>query len=150
MFRPDPVLGLVVALVAGVEAAEMRWQSVGLASSGWMRSICADPRNENVLWAVADMGGGILKTDNGGRSWHDVMENAIRDTNQGAFANIFVHPQGLIFVGYRSSFIRSSDDGKTWETTDAKLEIDPTWMEFQEARPNLIYAVNNLGTVFRS
>ncbi|MBM4048016.1 MAG: hypothetical protein FJ279_23185, partial [Planctomycetes bacterium] len=150
MFRPDPVLGLVVALVAGVEAAEMRWQSVGLASSGWMRSICADPRNENVLWAVADMGGGILKTDNGGRSWRDVMENAIRDTNQGTFANIFIHPKGLLFVGYRSSFIRSSDDGRTWETTDAKLEIDPTWMEFQEARPNLVYAVNNLGTVFRS
>ena len=96
------------------------------------------------------MGGGILRTVNGGRSWEDFTYNAIRDTKQGNFSNIFVHPGGRIFVGYRSSFVFSQDDGKTWQTTDASLEIDPTWMEFQTVRPQIIYAVNNLGTVYRS
>jgi hypothetical protein len=85
----------VLSLVAGIAVAaddkpfsQFRWRSIGLAASGWMRSICADPRNADVLWAVADMGGGIVRTVNGGRSWEDVTYNAIRDTKQGNFARV--------------------------------------------------------------
>jgi len=88
------LLGLAsAARAAGNPWSTFRWQSIGLASSGWMRSIAADPNDENVLWAVADMGGGIVYTTNGGRSWTDVMANAIRDTKQASFLRVYVHPK---------------------------------------------------------
>jgi len=131
-------------------ASEIEWRSIGLASSGWMRSISAHPREADVLWAVADMGGGIVRTRNGGRSWADVTETAIRDTRYGGFLSVFVHPEGTVFVGVRGGLIRSDGDGKTWERTDIALDRDPVWIEFQEAGPEVIYCVDNLGTVYRS
>ena len=131
-------------------ACQIRWQSIGLASSGWTRSIATDPHDENVLWGVADMGGGIVRTVNGGRSWEDFTERAIKDTRCGSFSYVFVHPQGPVFVGTRQAIFYTLDQGKGWKRAEIRLERDPMWMEFQPQRPDLVFLVDNLGSVYRS
>jgi len=150
------ILGLLFIASRAVLAAEgpplpgFHWDNIGLASSGWMRSIAADPRDENVLWAVADMGGGIVRTTNGGRSWEDCTEAAINDTHFGSFSNVFVSPSGAVFVALRGALIRTRDNGKSWQTATIHTDRDPTWIEFVASRPDTMFLSDNYGTVHRS
>jgi photosystem II stability/assembly factor-like uncharacterized protein len=124
-----------------------RWElrgRVGTRSDAVIAALTADPRLAGRVFAAAwfreaGTGGGVFRSDDGGRTWQPsgLQVEAVRALEFSAS-----QPETLV-AGTRSGVFRSRDAGKTWERIsppdDPELRnVDSVAVD--PAQPDLIYA----------
>ncbi len=161
--RPVICLGLLVLLLAGAHAADIRWRSQGPGGGGWIQSIACDPRSPDLLYAGCDVGGLFVSTD-AGRSWTASNEGL----NDLFVQCIAVHPSDgdTLLLGLEGGVFKSTDGGKTWawkrqgfpEPQRYSFSAPVGALCFDPTRPDVLYAgigrprwgKDGAGAVYRS
>ena len=135
--------GHVFATDAGVSRWELRGRA-GDRTDAVVAQLTADPSRPGRVFAAvwfraAGAGGGVYRSDDGGRSWElaGLQDEAVR-----ALEFAPSRPQVLV-AGTRSGVFRSANSGKTWEAIsppgDPELRnVDSVAVD--PADPNTIYA----------
>ncbi len=128
--------------------------------AGRARGIIVDPDDPTALtWFIASVGGGVWKTDNGGASWRELMD----ETPGLAVQSITMDPldHDVIYAGTGESFfnidtmngngiLKSVDRGETWTPLAATLG-DPAFNNVSRIicspdTPGLVIASATTGT----
>ncbi len=125
-----------------VSALDVAWQPLGPAPlenragtrfGGRTNSIAIDPRDPNVIYLGAALGG-VWKTLDGGQSWTPLTDNQ-PSLASGAIAIAPSNPD-TVYVGtgeenfsgdslYGAGILRSDDAGATWTQLGADVFVDP-------------------------
>src|SRR5579871_6058658 len=160
-------LGLfsAVSAVAQQYPAEMlaglQWRDVGPMRGGRTYAVAGNAAQPDTFY-MGSAGGGVWKTENSGRTWFPIADDARSGIPIGSIGAIAVAPSdpNIIYVGtgepdirsqhsYGIGVFKSTDAGKTWrpigltETRQiAKIVVDP-------ADPNRVY-VAALGHVYKA
>lgn len=82
--------------------------------------VAIDPQT---AWA-AGIDGYIIKTTDGGKTWKEVATRAPKTH----FFCIYSDKTGMVLIGGDSTFLSSSDHGKTWMTSEFKPPITYGWI----------------------
>jgi photosystem II stability/assembly factor-like uncharacterized protein len=109
---------------ARLEDREDGWSAeLTLAGSG-AQCVAVDPNAEETVY-VGCRGGGVRRSDDGGRSWRDL------GLPQPDVFSVAVSPaDGAVYAGCEPSMLfRSTDGGRTWDELAALRELPsaPTW-----------------------
>ncbi len=111
------------------------WKPLYRFTSRTPTHILMHPRNPNVFWVTMGKGGGVFRTQNGGKDWKNL------DTELRKFSGArnpehiyFDDASGSLYLTSKYGLLRSRDDGTTW--TAIKLPVPPS------ALPVVAVAVN--------
>ena len=122
------------------------WKNVGLKESEHINRIVVDPRNSDVVYAAASVGG-VWKTEDGGQSWRSLTDQSV-PLNYGG---IVIDPQNPdVLYGLLGEFDGqiASDYGKDSIVCNAVAPgkiltgktgraIEPRWLDYSHARTPL-------------
>jgi photosystem II stability/assembly factor-like uncharacterized protein len=100
------------------------WEVARSLQGGGAQCLAVDPADADVVFAGL-RGGGVWRTRDAGESWHDC---ALPDAD--VFSLAVSAADGAVYAGTEPSrLFRSDDDGGSWRTLDALLELPsrPTW-----------------------
>ncbi len=99
------------------------WEKISPGGGGWFRSIRFNPKDNNKIYLVSDLGGFYKSTD-GGNTWSS--SNTGMDNLD--CSSIAVHPDGkTIFIGTGGGIYKSIDEGNTW-SRKGEEQIYPAFM----------------------
>ncbi|MFW6074403.1 MAG: VPS10 domain-containing protein [Chloroflexota bacterium] len=102
----------------------MRFRCIGPHRGGRVVAVSGDPVNRNTFY-FGSTGGGVWKTEDGGKSWQNVSDGYFNYASVGAL-NVAPSDPNVIYAGMGETSIRgnvsrgdgvykSTDAGKTWE-----------------------------------
>ncbi len=103
----------------------LEWRNIGPFRGGRSVAVAGIPGNETTYYA-GYTGGGVWKTENAGRSWHNISDGFLKTGSVGEIAISEAEPN-VIYVGMGEHAVRgvmttfgdgiykSTDGGKTWE-----------------------------------
>jgi photosystem II stability/assembly factor-like uncharacterized protein len=112
------------------------WKYVGIGAT--LMGIEVDPVNPEIVYGAIvgiDMFNRVVRTTNGGKVWQ-IMPLQLSPT----FINFIKadrSSQRVVYVSTYDEFLRSYDQGTTWEAIHAP--IVPSMITIQDNNPNLIY-----------
>ncbi|MFQ5568604.1 MAG: WD40/YVTN/BNR-like repeat-containing protein [Rhodothermales bacterium] len=143
----------------------LRWENVGLNTSGSMISYAFDPHNSRIIWA-GSAGGGLWNTVNGGNTWRPVTDHL----PSMSIPAVAVHPRDgqTILIGTGDDFgsggqiapqrgtqkrygvgvLRSSDGGETWRRTSLTEVSEPlncNALAWDPVSPQNVYLAGSSG-----
>lgn len=107
-------MSLVVLLL--VMSAMSEWESINTGSDDVI-DINVLSSDENIVYAITNSGGKIVKSVDGGNSWN--LKGEIFNDDESAYS-LAVTPQNrkILFIGSsRGKIYRSDDEGETWLTS---------------------------------
>ena len=110
--------------VAGLEAAEGHWRVELLLDGSGAQCLAVDPADADTVYAGL-LGGGVLRSGDGGRSWAD-CHLPVADV----FSVAVSAADGAVYAGIEpSALYRSDDRGESWRELDSLLELpsQPSW-----------------------
>ncbi|MGB7267102.1 MAG: hypothetical protein WBC92_16420, partial [Terracidiphilus sp.] len=161
------VTGFSVAALPSAAAAQypesmlegLRWRDVGPMRGGRSYAVAGNASQPDTFY-MGSVGGGVWKTDNAGRTWVPIADDARTGIPVGSIGAIAVAPSdsNIVYVGtgepdirgqhsYGIGVFKSTDAGKTWHSVGladtrhiSKIVVDPE-------DPNRVY-VAALGHVY--
>jgi photosystem II stability/assembly factor-like uncharacterized protein len=93
---------------------ENGWSVPWSDAPGHIRTIAIDPNDTNRVYLAIEVGG-VVRTDDGGRSWDNVHGGIHDDVH-----SVAVHSKNgaIVYAATRHGFGRSEDYGRTWQRID--------------------------------
>ena len=139
----------------------LQWRDVGPMRAGRSYAVAGNPAQPDTFY-TGSVGGGVWKTENAGRTWFPIADDALTGIPIGSIGAIAVAPSdpNIVYVGtgepdirsqhsYGIGLFKSTDAGKTWHSIGlaetrqiGKIIVDP-------ADPNRVY-VAALGHVYKA
>ena len=104
------------------------------------RIVAIHPANNRILYA-ATFDQGILRSTDAGATWTAINNGIVAPTGQQVAAqNIWIDPNtpDVLFAEVRTSFVRSSDGGDSWQTLYANANVTNVYLD--AAQPGVFYA----------
>jgi len=125
------------------------WVVLGGPPGGIGYDIRMVPENPEIMY-VTDSGGGIFKSQNGGKSWVPINQGIESNPDIGTLvfcATIDPHDSNTIWIGtqFSAHIYRSADGGQTWEERDNGIipfqgEHSVRGITIDPNDPNIVYA----------
>jgi photosystem II stability/assembly factor-like uncharacterized protein len=106
------VLGVARSMDAGVS-----WQVRRIGCGDWMTGLAVSPTNPNRVYASKDQDPSLVRSDDGGQTWHPLP--LATDVPSSQASDLAIDPQNAARL-YASDFggvIVSTDEGQTWRHT---------------------------------
>jgi len=114
------VIVCAALLLSGVAGAQVRRTG---PPGGWAISVGADPTSETIY--AAWHGAGIIRSDNGGRTWIEI-NHGLSELTVVAIAIDPQHPT-RIYAGTENGVFKSIDRGANWFATNEGLKTRDVW-----------------------
>lgn len=107
------------------------------------------PRDSNILYARESGigGGGLKRSQDGGRTWVVVNEHPISGDDFNFNLAVDVRDPDTIYLGTARRVLRSRDGGRTLEVFDP--DFDGGWLFTDRARPGFLFERSSLGGLFQ-
>jgi len=95
-------------------ARENSWSVPWSDAPGHVRTIAIDPNDPSRIYLAIEVGG-VVRTEDGGRTWENVHGGIHDDVH-----SVAVHPKNgaVLYAATRHGFGRSEDYGRTWRQID--------------------------------
>lgn len=136
--------------------SSLEWRHIGPYRGGRSCAVTGVPGKPNLFYFGAT-GGGVWKTNNGGRSWENISDGYFG----GSIGSITIAPSdhNVIYVGggektvrgnvsYGYGLWKSEDAGKTWTSCGLTTSRHITRVRVHPSDPNIVY-VSVLGDLFK-
>lgn len=106
--------------------------------------LAADPKDENIVYAVSPQGLSVSK--NQGKDWSFLLD--------GFVSTIAINPkdsQKLILFSEKLKLGRSNDSGKNWEKVEEEFNGEtPLYTAFDKQKPEIIYILTQKNSIYKS
>jgi photosystem II stability/assembly factor-like uncharacterized protein len=150
--------------------AGLQWRDVGPMRGGRSYAVAGNPAQPDVFY-TGSVGGGVWKTENAGRTWFPIADDAATGISIGSIGAIAVAPSdpNVVYVGtgepdirsqhsYGIGLFKSTDAGKTWHSMGlaatrqiGKIVVDPNDANrVYVAALGHVYKANSERGVYRS
>ncbi len=106
----------------------LQWRDVGPMRAGRSYAVAGNPAQPDTFY-TGSVGGGVWKTENAGRTWFPIADDALTGIPIGSIGAIAVAPSdpNIVYVGtgepdirsqhsYGIGLFKSTDAGKTWHS----------------------------------
>lgn len=136
--------------------SSLEWRHIGPFRGGRSCAVVGVPGKPNLFYFGAT-GGGVWKTENGGRNWANISDGYFG----GSIGSITVSPSdhNVIYVGggektvrgnvsYGSGLWKTEDAGQTWTSCGLTTSRHITRVRVHPTDPNIVYAAV-LGDLFK-
>lgn len=114
-------------------------------------SLVADPKDENVVYALTPQGQGILKSSDKGQGWQALSD----ELTGGIVSSLAINPQDnqkmLSYSEKIGGLGKSTDAGKTWQKVNEGFGGgEVLFIAFAKQNPSIVYALTHLNTIYKS
>lgn len=139
---------MYVANIAPNLLQSLHWRSIGPFRGGRVPTVAGDPKNPMIFYMGTE-GGGVWKTYDAGRYWHNISDGYFQCSSIGAVAVSPSNPD-VLYVGTGETtphddiqagcgLYKSVDGGKTWADMGLQATRHIAWIVVSPKNPNLVY-----------
>jgi photosystem II stability/assembly factor-like uncharacterized protein len=139
--------------------ASLHWRDVGPMRGGRSYAVAGNANQPDVFY-FGSVGGGVFKTENAGRTWTPITDDAKTGIPVGSIGAIAVAPSNpdVVYVGtgepdirsqhsYGDGVYKSTDAGKTWTHIGLEKTLHIGKIAVDQTNPDRVY-VAALGDVY--